>query len=240
MAVAYGSATEATFNNVSDWSIPVPSGTAIGDFLVCWAAVSVDTGTFGAPAAWFRTQATDDALDCILGVAWIVATSTETSGSIAFTWSGTRTGSAVLIRYTGAHADAQIDPAWGFASQASGTAWTGPTITTDDNGAMIVVAATNDGASGHTDPQYSSWLVAGSAATERHDFRDATTFQTLGVADYLQASQGAASTAVTRVEADVGMMGGLFVKPAGAPPPPGVYMPKALQALSAVPRAAGW
>lgn len=208
MAATELSATEATFAATTDWSIAVPTGVQVGYLLLAFAANSVGTGTFAAPAGWTVGQLVETTIsDCVLGWAWKVATDTELTGSIAFSWGGVslRDGVGVLICYSDVAAS-PMDTAPVLLTQASGTTYTSSSITPTVNGCLIVACATNDGSAGNPSPQYGSWTFGSDSGTERHDFRDGTAYETMGSADYVQATAAAVTASVVRQTADVGVM----------------------------------
>lgn len=237
MAASEQSATQATFQTVTDWSIAVPAAVDVGDLLVAFAANGQGTGTFSAPGGWTVGQTADATGDVVLAWAWKVATSTEQTGSIAFAWSATRTGAAVLIRY-GSVAAAPMDTAPALLSQASGTTWTSSSITPSVDGCLIVCCAAGDDAAGNLSPQYTAFTLGGLAGVDEHNFRDAFVYVSLGVADRVQTTAAAITAVVTKGNSNVGVVAIMAVAPALVIAP--TYRPQLIHANVSVSQAANW
>jgi hypothetical protein len=212
MPVAFVDDQGGTYSATSSWVLNVPTGVSNGDILLWRVTIDRTTVTATTPNGWDPVDGPRDQTGAARSYLYKRIASSEPS-SYTLTLSGTASGSAVMIAYTGTDT---VDPVQatspaGTTTGSTATPTTAAITPAGDNYMLVAFYGSDSGATKLPITPDSS-----PAATERSAAEGTAggRFYSTYVQEYLQTTAAAQALDITAPSADIWMTQIVALKPA--------------------------
>lgn len=157
MAWAVTAGAVASGNDVSSLASNAPAGVSSGDLLVLMTGVSSSMQTITTPTGW--TLPTNgigtDGFSAVRGALYYRIADGTSDDTPTVSYGGTTDPVSVILRITGQHDSSYFDECGTPYTHTSGTTVTLPTVTTDENGELMVAVSYMDDVAANSTP--SGW-----------------------------------------------------------------------------------